>query len=88
MKTLGICIGATTITFVGLNKNQEKVSEIFQQSIPHEGNSRKVLLEELPEINVDKYDRIAVTGRKFRNTVNLTSITEPEAIEYSIQEQR
>ncbi len=39
----------------------------------------------LREIKPENFDRITVTGRKFRENVTLTTITEPETIEYSLQ---
>jgi predicted CoA-substrate-specific enzyme activase len=52
---------------------------------PHEGNPRGVLLDLLSEVGVVPGDKIVVTGRKFRNYVNLPTITEPEAVERAFQ---
>jgi predicted CoA-substrate-specific enzyme activase len=52
---------------------------------PHEGDPKRTLLAAFEQIDLNKYDRIAATGRKFRRFVNLTSIAEPEAVEYSYQ---
>lgn len=85
MKTLGICIGASTVSMVGLD-NDNKVTEIENRTIAHNGDSKGALVNSLKDIDFEKYDRICVTGRKFRRFVNLTNITEPEATEHSIQE--
>ncbi|HOV14092.1 MAG TPA: acyl-CoA dehydratase activase, partial [Spirochaetota bacterium] len=85
MKSLGICIGASTVSVVGLEEKNGITNKIEQKTIFHEGDSKGSLLKVLKEINVDSYERLTVTGRKFRKFVNLTSITEPEAIEYSIE---
>ena len=85
MKTIGICIGATTISIVGLEKKDSRIKSLIKKSIPHHGNSKKGLLEIIKEVDLNNFDRICITGRKFRKNINLTSITEPEAIEYSLQ---
>ncbi len=51
--------------------------------MPHNGNPRQALLEVL-NITHSDYDKIAVTGRKFRHAVNLSSISEPEAVESAL----
>jgi activator of 2-hydroxyglutaryl-CoA dehydratase len=49
---------------------------------PHNGNPREALHEIFASEN--GYDKIAVTGRKFRHAVNLSSIAEPEAVESAL----
>ncbi len=85
MKSLGICLGASTITFAEISEvdGKVKIDNIIAKS--HEGNAKQNFLDILGGINASKFDRITVTGRKFRENVNLTTITEPEAIEYSLQ---
>jgi predicted CoA-substrate-specific enzyme activase len=85
MKTLGICVGASTVSFVALDNTDNKIKKIFNNTLLHNGDSKGVLRNELEKLNIKDYDRICLTGRKFRKFVNLTSITEPEAVEYSIQ---
>ena len=85
MKSLGICIGASTISLVGIESNQKNIKEIDKIIESHDGNSKGVLEKILKQINLDQYERICVTGRKFRNLVNLTTITEPEAVEYAVE---
>ncbi len=85
MKSLGICIGASTLSAVGIERDEkDQVHKTSVQIRPHNGNPRGTLLETLINIGVDGYDKIAVTGRKFRNTVNLSSISEPEAVEAAL----
>ncbi|HEX7535226.1 MAG TPA: acyl-CoA dehydratase activase, partial [Syntrophales bacterium] len=48
------------------------------------GNPRQALLETLANLDSSAYDRIAITGRKFRHSVNLSSISEPEAVESAL----
>lgn len=86
MKTLGICIGASSISVVGLDKNINTIKKIQENKMFHNSDSKGTLIRLLEFIDVKSYDKICVTGRKIRKIINLTSITEPEAIEYSIQE--
>src|SRR5271157_3196916 len=86
MKTLGICIGASSVSIVGLeNDSNDNIRELASNVVMHNGDSKGVLKEELQKIDINSFDRICLTGRKFRKFVNLTSITEPEAVENSIK---
>lgn len=89
MKSLGICLGASTITFVEVHnetKNEKKEIKITNIiSNVHEGNAKQNFFDILSKINPESFEKITVTGRKFRENVNLTKITEPEAIEYSLE---
>ena len=85
MKSLGICIGASTLSAVGITRDGD--NHIRKTSIsvkPHNGNPRQVLLETLVNLDSSAYDRIAITGRKFRHSINLSSISEPEAVESAL----
>ncbi len=82
MKSFGICIGASTLSVVELFRNEGKeisINKIFLE--PHHGNPKKTLQETITKLKIDSNSKIAVTGRKFRRLVNLTSISEPEAVE-------
>lgn len=85
MKTLGICAGASTISVVGIEKSDNKVIELIQKTVYHDGDSKGAIETLLNEINPDNFDKVVITGRKFRNFVNLTGITEPEAVENALQ---
>jgi len=85
MKSLGICIGATTLSTVGLHTGRDgsiSTTDIFIE--PHNGNPQETLLKTLKELDIDSYSKIAITGRKFRHFVNLSSISEPEAVETAL----
>ncbi len=85
MRSLGICIGATTLSLVGLIADKDgniSTTNIFIK--PHNGDPQESLLKTLAELNINNYSKIAVTGRKFRNFVNLSSISEPEAVEVAL----
>lgn len=85
MKTLGICFGSTTVQFVLLQSDQNTIKICETHRIPHEGNPHNTLLEFFRGTELTSIDRVAVTGRSFRNSVRLTSISEPEAVEYALK---
>lgn len=79
MRSLGICIGASTVSFVETEQKQDGVKVTSLRSIVHEGNPKKILSEELS--NTGDNISVTVTGRKFKHLVNAHVISEPEAIE-------
>ncbi|MFU8819214.1 MAG: acyl-CoA dehydratase activase [Desulfurivibrio sp.] len=82
MQALGICLGASTISMVGMARGEageERV--VLRRSRAHEGNPRRVLREMLAEIDNLEVLRVAATGRKFRRHLTLSTISEPEAVE-------
>ncbi len=81
MKTLGICIGASTISYVIANLSAEKIYVEQAESVSHEGNPRAVLLSLLDDDQISRIDRIAITGRKLRHLLNASTLSEPEALE-------
>jgi len=85
MNSLGICIGATTLSAVAVRKNpQGEIQKSVVHIKPHDGNPRQAFLDVFSSIPPGQYDRIAVTGRKFRQFINLTSIPEPQAVETAL----
>ncbi|HEX3018999.1 MAG TPA: acyl-CoA dehydratase activase [Chitinispirillaceae bacterium] len=87
MKTLGICFGSTTIQCVQLNLENNKSRVIQADRITHEGNPRTTLVNYLKAVSIKEFDRIAVTGRSFRTSIRLTSISEPQAVEAALKYQ-
>ncbi len=93
MKVLGLCLGASTVSLVQLeNKKSGRAPDgsivrnpriVYHAQHPHEGNPKRTLINALKQIDVGEVDKIAATGRRFRNFVNLSSISEPEAVEYA-----
>ena len=94
LTSLGLCLGASTVSIVQLErdqnpgtKNPTKINNnprIIKTSLyPHEGDPKKTLLRLISGLDLNKFDRIVATGRRFRTFVNLTSIPEPEAVEYA-----
>ena len=87
MKSLGICLGASTVSMVQLE--QDTVGENGRPIIvdcsrhPHNGSPRETLISALGTMDLTSFDRIAATGRKFRKFTNLSSISEPESVEHA-----
>lgn len=81
MKTIGICIGASTITLAAVIKGPNGSEIAESRSIPHEGNPREALDRLFQDNAVRSADRVAVTGRKLRHLLKATTLSEPEAIE-------
>ena len=81
MKTIGICIGASTITFASVLGGSQGPVVTASRSIPHEGNPREVLATLFKDPEVRSVERIAVTGRKLRHLLKATTLSEPEALE-------
>jgi predicted CoA-substrate-specific enzyme activase len=92
--SLGVCLGASTVSLVQLQQDRDPDTntaipqnnhlKIVEHSVyPHEGNPKKTLLRAINGVDLNTFDRIVATGRRFRSFVNLTSIPEPEAVEYA-----
>jgi predicted CoA-substrate-specific enzyme activase len=77
-RSAGICVGASTVSAVILEKNGAAPRVVKAESIAHRGSPKEALLKLLPQ-NIDF--PIAVTGRKFRKLLNFESIPEPAAVE-------
>ncbi|MBW2607543.1 MAG: activase [Deltaproteobacteria bacterium] len=94
MRVLGLCLGASTVSVVQIEQDNggidiakgNKKPRVVEYSLhPHEGNPKKTLLSVLERLDLNSFDRIAATGRRFRKFVNLSSIPEPQAVEYAYQ---
>ena len=92
LRSLGLCLGASTVSIVQLeldrsaqkNPTAAPNPRIIDFSLfPHEGDPKQTLLDAFDRLDPKSFDRIAATGRKFRRFVNLSSISEPEAVEYA-----
>jgi predicted CoA-substrate-specific enzyme activase len=85
LRSVGICIGASTLSTVGITRDGGgHIHKTFIDVRPHNGNPRDILTEIHGKILTDQYARVAVTGRKFRHFVNLSTISEPEAVETAL----
>ena len=92
LKALGLCLGASTVSIVQLELDQSRKPDPAGQTnprvidyslYPHEGDPKQTLLDAFSQIDLESFDRIAATGRKFRKFVNLSSIPEPQAVEFA-----
>ncbi|MFV9646449.1 MAG: BadF/BadG/BcrA/BcrD ATPase family protein, partial [Desulfobacterales bacterium] len=86
-KVLGINLGASTVSVVHIELYQESEKpRIVKNSVHlHEGNPKDTLLSVLKHYDLASFDKIAATGRKFIKFVNLSTIPEPQAVEYAYQ---
>lgn len=78
-KSLGICIGASTVSAVYIRKQYNTVLIDEARTITHNGNPKKVISDLFSAGKIPP--RVTVTGKKFRKFLNLTSISEAEAVE-------
>ncbi|MGD8720343.1 MAG: BadF/BadG/BcrA/BcrD ATPase family protein, partial [Desulfobacterales bacterium] len=92
LRSYGICLGASTISLVtvDLNTRADKVCASYpeprivdQRVQPHGGDPQETLRRVLTDLVPSHTPRIAVTGRKFRQFLNISTISEPEAVEYA-----
>ncbi len=81
MKSLGICVGASSVSSVFVNSENGSIVIESAKNQPHHGNPKDVV-EKL--LSNSYPGNTAVTGRQFRKFLNLSSISEPEAIEYAL----
>jgi predicted CoA-substrate-specific enzyme activase len=80
----GICIGASTITVVIAENNADNISVKYVQSLPHEGKPKQTLQMLFNDADLLNLDSIAVTGRGFKEFLNLSKISEPLSVEYAL----
>ncbi|MEE8399111.1 MAG: acyl-CoA dehydratase activase [Desulfobacterales bacterium] len=94
LRSLGICLGASTISVVQVEKDVTPENEPGSQDPPmpqilayslhtHEGNPKDTLMAAVATLDLNAFDRVVATGRRFRKFLELTSIPEPEAVEYA-----
>ncbi|MBW2606417.1 MAG: activase [Deltaproteobacteria bacterium] len=86
-KVLGLNLGASTVSVAQIELYQEgEKPRIVKNSVHlHEGNPKDTLLSVLKHYDLASFDKIAATGRKFCKFVNLSTIPEPQAVEYAYQ---
>jgi len=86
MKSVGICVGASRISLVVVEKilngdHPCSFKLIRSDSQVHDGNITHVLREMLKQNQVHEVQYMAVTGRKFRQSIDVPSLAEAEAME-------
>ena len=82
--SLGICIGASTISYVKSQKHNSTIEIISSNSFLHEGNPKEFLTDFFSRENLNEVS-VVVTGRKFKELINTHSVAEPKAIEAAIK---
>lgn len=88
---LGLCLGASTISAALVSreptdfqsKNPLKSRIVRKGIYSHEGDPKQTLLKALSDFDPSTCHRMAITGRRLREGINLSSISEPEAVEYA-----
>ena len=94
MKSLGICLGASSVSVAQVEvigndpdagrPERENPPRLTGFAVhPHDGNPKKTLNRILSDLDLSAFDRVAATGRKFRRVVRLSSISEPQAVEFA-----
>ena len=81
-----MCVGASTLSMVEIvseSNRRPSVSRVYTE--PHHGNPQDLFMRTMEGVEPDRYAGIALTGRSFRHSVNLSSISEPEAVEESLR---
>ncbi len=78
--SVGICLGASRVTAVKILRRAGRIESLDSYSFYHGGRVKSALRALLEENRLSAY-RMAVTGRKFKNLVTLSRISEPEAVE-------
>jgi len=88
LHALGICVGASTVSIVHLAQSiptdltpLDRPRIVTHALYPHDGNPKQTLLKALEPLDMTALTRIAATGRRFRQTLNLSTIPEPDAVE-------
>ncbi len=86
-RALGICLGASTVSMAHvelLSDEGKQTQRVVNSSLhAHGGDPKTTLVNALQNIDLESFDHVAVTGRRFHKLVNLTSIPEPHAVEYA-----
>lgn len=83
---MGLCLGASTLSVVLIARQTEEdgrqnIRTIRHGRYVHEGDPKGTLTTVLSDFDPSAVDRLAVTGRRLREGLNLSSISEPEAVE-------
>ena len=81
MRSLGLCVGASSVDAVTLESDGNRIDIVDTFTESHEGNPKEALRKFFLRTDIPQYKRIALTGRKFKDSVELSTITEPEAVE-------
>ncbi len=87
-KAAGVCVGASSLQAVLLQQETNGThSVLYKNRIAHQGNPSQAFLEAYRDLKEIGFDRAVVTGRSFRTHVDWHDISEPEAVEFALQEE-
>ncbi|WP_243312255.1 BadF/BadG/BcrA/BcrD ATPase family protein [Fundidesulfovibrio agrisoli] len=78
---IGLCLGASSISFALVCAEADGVRLARGGSVPHNGDPASTLLSVLESIPNWRELPLAATGRRLRAMVSLPSLSEPEAVE-------
>ena len=81
MKSLGLCIGASNFSLSLLEKQDDTINILESKSFSHDGHPIQLIEKLYSDYKFKTIDNIAITGRKFRNIINASAISETVAIE-------
>lgn len=84
MKTLGICIGASSLKYVALTGEPLSFSISGTGIEPHDGDAFGAFGRLMATPLAQSVDRIAVTGRGYKDSCGLTAISEANALEHAL----
>ena len=76
-KSVGVCLGASTISIAQRTNGKISFSRIAHGGSV-EDSVRKI-------INIAVPARVGITGRKFRDLMNIETVSEPEAVELAYE---
>ena len=83
-KSIGICIGAATVSFVTAANNGESIELLSIKTVTYKGNPREIIEKYLGKLDLGEFSVIA-TGRKYKQLLNTASVSEPEAVQESLK---
>ena len=81
MRSLGLCVGASSLKAVVCELNGERPAILSTFTASHDGNPKQALSRYLSSQDAARFDGVALTGRRLKDFVRLSTITEPEAVE-------
>lgn len=84
-RTLGFCLGASSIQAVELTEQPGRPVEVTRSTVVHhESDPREAVRTILAAWDAPTADGILFTGRKLRRHLTAPSISEPEALEWAL----
>jgi predicted CoA-substrate-specific enzyme activase len=84
-KTLGICIGASSVKTALLRWDGDSYTVEKAEVTSHECNPKQAFFAILENYR-GAFNQLCVTGRKFKDLVDCATITEPEATELALKD--